>query len=1050
MTSAIIPVEMKGGLDTTTPKFSSKLAGSIKDSLNFEVGIVPGYTKMEGYERYDGTEGIYFEALTKICAVGATIGDFSVGETVLYSVPATITRGEATVAAWDGVNECIYLIKLTPGLEPAVGDDHAGLFNSYGSSMDFGSGSSTLSTSSESEHLALLAEVRALRAATADGNSEILPPPGSGAARGAWYYKDSLYVTHDDAQYTYTALNNCEVGDRLQYTRGSDALLATVSYIDTTNSYIYLSGGEQTVLGVWDINTQWTAGVLVNLSSPGDEPTLTTFHTSDGSKTNYASLYRGTPGEDVSGSWINGGWRAFPLGFEVGFTAGKIEPLGRDHSAAQSSLTTTGEDTGWLSPGVIEQNFASTDTDRLREVNQASAYDDNPASQTVVPTVIGMNLIASKYSANVPEGSVVTGIQVRLVKRTYTHTGETRFVKDQHIGLTVGGGIDIDPALGLSDQPNASTDRALAADWANAASSTEAWTTYAPTVYGSATNIASIWGVAYTRQMVNDDTFSLYCSITGGTGVGAHHPIEMDTMQVKIYYKKKVQLVHIYDSSGTYIAMADLLYAFKESGDWEFGGDFAAVDENGDPDPLPPAGGDAAGTLTLYNLVDTLSASIDPRDIPAGSIVTSTDESSEVSQIGVLDSIPAPVTLPGSSVLEADRTQYQGIRHNFYALERFESYYAACGSAPAISIEYDEVSGTEYLIRIRTGLELGQELPRHVADHQSRLVLGYSGGSLLMSSVVSPEDYEGLNGAIEIAVGDSITGLTPLSGDVLGVFTEQSVHGLYGTTEVKTLSPTSGAIEYTVQNIGTPIYCDFRGIATLDATQKYGDFQRGRLTNKISNWIVRRVQSQLSQDTSLGTIRTSTVSRNKGQYRLYFTDGTILTAAITDNGIEPTVQQYTSLCVQDVQSDIDSSGREWIFATCEVDNNHVFQLDRGYSFDGGNIDAHIILNPVFLENPIQNMTVKRASIHFLAQGTVDPYLYAANDYQDPLTTSPSINSAGDATQALDFLGRHEHIMYPISQFGTNVVFHIEDKNPLGPTYTVQSLIAFVEEGHMER
>ena len=174
-------------------------------------------------------------------------------------------------------------------------------------------------------------------------------------------------------------------------------------------------------------------------------------------------------------------------------------------------------------------------------------------------------------------------------------------------------------------------------------------------------------------------------------------------------------------------------------------------------------------------------------------------------------------TLPGSKKLDDENSRYQMISYNFYASEGTNAIYGCSGAGPAFW--YD---GTT-LDFIDAGVGMVLEKPRHLSQHQSRLCLGYKWGEVYVSDANGPTSFNGQIFAASYGFGDKITGLMPVSGDALGVFTESATHVLMGNNgglqapRTQVINHKVGAIEYTVQSMGNrPIFASFRGIETLE------------------------------------------------------------------------------------------------------------------------------------------------------------------------------------------------------------------------------------------
>lgn len=278
--------------------------------------------------------------------------------------------------------------------------------------------------------------------------------------------------------------------------------------------------------------------------------------------------------------------------------------------------------------------------------------------------------------------------------------------------------------------------------------------------------------------------------------------------------------------------------------------------------------------------------------------------------------------------------------------------------------------------------------PRHIAIYKDRLVLGYRAGNVSMSAVGEANNYSGVLGAVDIGTGAQVTGLQVFQGNYLAVFCDSKILGITSNFDVTTLSPNSGAIEYTVEAVGnTPVYCNSQGIFTLAQSDKYGDFAGMSLSSAVYPWLRPRLakSSASVSGTSAGGIVTSYVCRTKNQYRLWFEDGYQLVMWYTgeesiapeftlmrysqfaysyDNAgipitFEDATNQIAPLCVS---SSVDKDGRELMLyypdyyrytndmlrgieddglshragaATVSRYWNHVYRIDFGWQIDGG-------------------------------------------------------------------------------------------------------------------
>lgn len=170
---------MTGGLDLVTPQISLS-PGMLFDSQNYEPEISGGYSRIEGYERYDGrakpSDANYWTmpvTITGTLAVGNTITGLTSSATgkVLAVVGSTLVLGRVT-----GVFQTSEALQVS-GVTQATSNSVA----SYSGSPD---------PSNDADYILLAAN---------DYRNDILVVPGSGPIRGVAIYQDVVYAFRDNA-----------------------------------------------------------------------------------------------------------------------------------------------------------------------------------------------------------------------------------------------------------------------------------------------------------------------------------------------------------------------------------------------------------------------------------------------------------------------------------------------------------------------------------------------------------------------------------------------------------------------------------------------------------------------------------------------------------------------------------------------------------------------------------------------------------------------------------------------------------------------------------
>jgi hypothetical protein len=247
--------------------------------------------------------------------------------------------------------------------------------------------------------------------------------------------------------------------------------------------------------------------------------------------------------------------------------------------------------------------------------------------------------------------------------------------------------------------------------------------------------------------------------------------------------------------------------------------------------------------------------------------------------------------------------------------------------------------------------------PTHIAVHKQHLFLAF-GASLQFSALGYPYQWDPVLGAGEIAMNGEITNLIVLPGDqssgALGVYTRRDTSVLYGTSEanfaLSTFNTGTGAVPYTAQNMDQAYVLDDRGVISLGTTLNFGNFLPASLTMNMRPYLEARI--------NLATA--SSLSRTKGQYRVFFSDGAGIYMTIVNGkllGSMPVEFLDPVLCCDEGE---DSSGNAISFFGS--DNGFVYQLDRGTSFDGDPIAASFNLNYDSMKSPRMLKRFRRASV----------------------------------------------------------------------------------------
>lgn len=170
-------IALAGGLDLITPTLSLK-PGVARDAVNYECAVTGGYSRIKGYERFDGQTSPYsasYTLLTVTFSGSVTLGDTINGESsgataVVVAITATQVAITASTASFN------------VGENLRVGVTVFGVCTSNGGTSPY-------------------PQISAAYAALAADHyrAQISAPPGSGPARGVVYHGGNLYAFRDNA-----------------------------------------------------------------------------------------------------------------------------------------------------------------------------------------------------------------------------------------------------------------------------------------------------------------------------------------------------------------------------------------------------------------------------------------------------------------------------------------------------------------------------------------------------------------------------------------------------------------------------------------------------------------------------------------------------------------------------------------------------------------------------------------------------------------------------------------------------------------------------------
>lgn len=300
------------------------------------------------------------------------------------------------------------------------------------------------------------------------------------------------------------------------------------------------------------------------------------------------------------------------------------------------------------------------------------------------------------------------------------------------------------------------------------------------------------------------------------------------------------------------------------------------------------------------------------------------------------------------------------------------------------AFEFDGVT----LVPISTGMTVDK--PDNIVAHKLHLFLSF-GSSLQFSSINQPRTFNVITGAGEIAMNDNITVLQVLPGDqtngALAVYTERETAVLYGSSSSNFLLTTfnvegsGGAYRYTGGNLDQGYVLSNHGVTGLATTLNFGNFASAALTMKIRPFVQRKK----------GLATASMTNTEKGQYRVFFSDGTGLYLTLFNGklvGISPIQFDVPVMCACNGEN-ADNGVEVHYFGSTD---GFVYRLDAGTSFNGAPIPASFSLNFSGAKSTRQIKAYLKASVEVTGDGYAEFDLgyslgYASPDIEQPFDVS---------------------------------------------------------------
>lgn len=249
------------------------------------------------------------------------------------------------------------------------------------------------------------------------------------------------------------------------------------------------------------------------------------------------------------------------------------------------------------------------------------------------------------------------------------------------------------------------------------------------------------------------------------------------------------------------------------------------------------------------------------------------------------------------------------------------------------AFEFDET----YFVPIVTGTT--PDTPKHITAFQNHLMVQILATNV-SSGIGDAYNWSTTAGASYKDLGDTLTGYAIQPGNqlvgTLSIFARNSTTMLYGTSSANwnyvNYANGVGALDYTAQQMAQTFFMNDRGVTTLQTSQVYGNFDQATLTNQIKTFIISK-RSRVAY---------SSLSHERGQYRLFFADGSALYLTVINGKFIGAARLLFPDIVNCACEDKLINGDEILLFGAT--NGYVYQLDKGSSFDGAEISGYAVMN----------------------------------------------------------------------------------------------------------
>jgi hypothetical protein len=329
--------------------------------------------------------------------------------------------------------------------------------------------------------------------------------------------------------------------------------------------------------------------------------------------------------------------------------------------------------------------------------------------------------------------------------------------------------------------------------------------------------------------------------------------------------------------------------------------------------------------------------------------------------------------------------------------------------------------------------------PKYAEVINGRLALAPASNpsSIALSAPGDETDFSGGSSAVEIDVGDTVTGLKRFR-DVLYIFCRNTIWRLAGTTTadfaIVGVSRAIGCVSHdSIQEVGGDlIFLSQDGLRSLAATERIGDVDLGLVSRQIQPFL-----NEFSANATEANI-TSCIVPSKSQYRMFMNDGSVtdddnvqgvLGRLVAERSYEWAILEgFNATCCASAYF---STGVENVVFG-HANDGYIYKMESGNDFDGRAVKYIYETPDLVISDSLFRKILQRLTVYTQLSGDAQIGVQCLLDFNEENVLQP-------ATKVLSFTG--SQALYGTAVYGTDtyssITFKVFKRNLVGSCFQVK-------------